>query len=202
MFYEKTYKDKLASMYPNVVVRYEVPFEGVRADAVIFTDPVTAFEIKSEKDDLSRLKNQVDKYFRVFTRVIVLAHESKASGIVKLLEETDAGIWLMNDDQEIKICVEGKVNDTYISPEAVYGILRKPEREVILRRHFGYLPPVSDFRYYRDRLEYFKNIPKEEMLSDLKEALIARYSAEDGISTIHGMGNFVVNLLKSKMEEK
>lgn len=202
MYYEKDYKDKLASMYPDVLMKYEVPFEGVRADAVIFTDPVTAFEIKSEKDNLSRLKNQVSKYFHVFTRVIVLAHESKALGAVKLLEETDAGIWLMNDNQEIRICVEGKVSDKYISHEAVYGILRKPEREVILRRHFGYLPPVSDFRYYRDRLEYFKNIPKEELLADLKEALTARYNAEKGISTIHGMGDFVVNLLKSKMEEK
>ena len=37
MYYEKDYKDKLASMYQDVLIRYEVPVDGVRADAVAFT---------------------------------------------------------------------------------------------------------------------------------------------------------------------
>lgn len=199
MYYEKDYKDKLASMYPDVLMKYEVPFEGVRADVVLFTDPVTAFEIKSEKDNLLRLQNQVDKYFRVFTRVIVLAHESKISDVVRLLGDTPAGIWSMNDKREVKVCVEGKVSNERISLAAVYNMLRKPERDLVLRRYQGDLPGVDDFHYYRDRLERFLKLPKTEVLKDLETILKLRY-VEQRLG-LPWDGNTVAKILMQAMEE-
>lgn len=203
MFYEKDYKDKLASMHQDVLIRYEVPFEGVRADAVAFTDPVTAFEIKSEKDTLDRLQNQVSKYFRVLPRVVVMVHESKVPDTVRLLGDTSAGIWSMNDKKDVKICVEGKTDDSHISHAAIYNILCKPEREVILRRHFGYLPPIGDFEYFRNRLEYFKNIPKQDILTECREALMKRYiNAGNKVNTSGLDGDTVALILKYTMENE
>lgn len=200
MYYEKDYKDKLASMYPDVLMKYEVPFEGVRADAVLFTDPVTAFEIKSEKDNLLRLQNQVDRYFRVFTRVIVLAHESKISDVVRLLSDTPAGIWSMNDKQEIKVCMEGRASDERISMAAIYNMLRKPERDLVLRRYSGFLPEIDDFHYYSDRLERFLELPKTEVLKDLEKILRLRYTEQK--FGLPWDGNTVAKILMKTMEEK
>lgn len=200
MYYEKDYKDKLASMYPDVLVRYEVPVDGVRADAVAFTDPITAFEIKSEHDDLSRLRNQVEKYFRVFTRVVALVHDSKVSAVADLLSDTPAGIWTMNKWKEVKVAVDGRLSDEYISYAAIYNMLRKPEREFLLRKYFGELPDVGDFRHYKDRLERFQKIPKANLIKDLSQVLKVRYEYEQR-SGFPSSGDVIVKLLRCDMEK-
>ena len=200
MYYEKDYKDKLAFMYPDVLVRYEVPFDGVRADAVAFTDPITAFEIKSEHDDLTRLLNQVETYFKVFTRVIALVHETKASDAARILCDTPAGIWTMNKWKEIKVYEDGRISDQYISHTSIYNVLRKPEREFLLRKYFGDLPDVGDFRHYKDRLERFQKIPKVDLIRDLGQFLKVRYEYEQ-YSGVPGNGDLVVKLMKHETEK-
>lgn len=200
MYYEKDYKDKLASMYQDVLIRYEVPVDGVRADAVAFTDPITAFEIKSEHDDLSRLRNQVEKYFRVFTRVVALVHDSKVSAVADLLSDTPAGVWYMNKWKEVKVAVDGRFSDEYISYAAIYNMLRKPEREFLLRKYFDELPDVGDFQHYTDRLERFQKIPKTDLIRDLGQFLKVRYEYEQYSGT-PGNGDRVVKLMKHETEK-
>lgn len=200
MYYEKDYKDKLASMYQDVLIRYEVPVDGVRADAVAFTDPITAFEIKSEHDDLSRLRNQVEKYFRVFTRVVTLVHDSKVSAVADLLSDTPAGVWYMNKWKEVKVAVDGRLSDEYISYAAIYNMLRKPEREFLLRKYFGELPDVGDFKHYTDRLERFQKIPKANLITELGQVLKVRYEYEQR-SGFPSSGDVIVKLLRCDMEK-
>ena len=187
--YELFYKDKLASMYPDQILKFEVPAANVRADAVLLTDPITAFEIKTERDTLERLENQVANYFKVFPQVVAVVHVSKAEKAVELLKNTCAGVWSADDDGEIEVIKKGSINTDNIDHDAVFAFLRKYEHGHILRKYFGALPDSNDFRRYRDWLELFRTLSKDTIIKEMRDMCYLRWYKDRGKKDFFGLEN-------------
>lgn len=76
--------------YPTAVTLEEVKFPTFRADILEFHEEneiksLIGYEIKSDKDNLKRLKNQLDNYLIFFNYVIVLTTEKHLGEVMYLL---------------------------------------------------------------------------------------------------------------------
>lgn len=80
--------------YPSAVTLEEVKFPNFRADILEFREEngiksLIGYEIKSDKDNLKRLKNQLDKYLIFFNYVVVLTTEKHLGEVMRLLTKPE-----------------------------------------------------------------------------------------------------------------
>ena len=80
--------------YPSAVTLEEVKFPNFRADILEFREEngiksLIGYEIKSDKDNLKRLKNQLDKYLIFFNYVVVLTTEKHPGEVMRLLTKPE-----------------------------------------------------------------------------------------------------------------
>lgn len=72
----------LVEKHPESVIVPEVTFLRRRADFVVINDyDLHVFEIKSEVDNLSRLKKQIEEYKRFSSKVTLVIHSNKLKSI-------------------------------------------------------------------------------------------------------------------------
>ncbi len=67
-----------------------------KADIVILNGTSTVYEVKSERDSLSRLERQIDAYRSVFARVCVVAAQHHASAVFAVVPK-DVGILCLTE---------------------------------------------------------------------------------------------------------
>ena len=110
---------------------------SARVDVAVLNGSLSGFEIKSERDSLSRLESQIENYARCFDALTLVAparHLNHASAILPpwwgLIEVTpeSAGVW------ELKVWRRPKDNKG-IEAFSISGLLWRQEILTILERH-------------------------------------------------------------------
>lgn len=111
-----------------------------KADIVILNGTTTVYEIKSERDSLSRLERQIEEYRKVFASVVVIAGENH---VETLLDATPRDVGVMSLDQRHYISTrrEAKNQPGRICPITVFEALRTAEAKELL---FGLGVTVPD----------------------------------------------------------
>lgn len=143
-----------------------------KADLVILNGTATVYEIKSERDSLSRLERQVTAYAKVFARVYVIAGENHVNGVINSVP-SDVGIMKLNSRHGISILREAADRPERISPVAIFDSIRTLEASKILELQ-GVLVPVVPNTELRSALRqlFIKLSPRvahEGMVQVLKE---------------------------------
>ncbi len=103
-----------------------------KADLVILNGTSTVYEIKSERDSLARLANQVENYKRVFAKVNVIASENHIDGVMATVPD-DVGVMCLSKRYQIKTVREALECPERICPVTVLESLRSAEADAILR---------------------------------------------------------------------
>lgn len=103
-----------------------------KADLVILNGTATVYEIKSERDSLSRLANQVENYRRVFAKVNVIASEGHIQGVLAMVP-TDTGVMCLSKRYRITTVREALDCPARICPVTVFESLRAAEAIAILK---------------------------------------------------------------------
>ena len=80
--------------YPTAVTLEEVKFPNFRADILEFREEngiksLIGYEIKSDKDNIKRLKKQLDSYLIFFNFVIVMTTEKHLAEVMHLLNKPE-----------------------------------------------------------------------------------------------------------------
>ncbi len=103
-----------------------------KADLAILNGTATVYEIKSERDSLARLPNQVTNYKKVFAKVYVIAGESH---VREVMEKTSADIGVMRLSRRHSISTEREAADRpdRVCPGTIFESLRSAEACAILR---------------------------------------------------------------------
>ena len=114
-----------------------------KADLVILNGTATVYEIKSERDSLSRLVNQVENYKRVFAAVNVIASEGHIDGVLKIIPD-DVGVMCLSKRYRITQVREAIVCPDRICPVTVFESLRMAEGIAILRAMGVTVPNVPN----------------------------------------------------------
>ncbi len=103
-----------------------------KADVVILNGTATAYEVKSERDKLSRLANQVDAYLKVFASVNVIAGENHIDHVIQTVPDS-LGVMKLSKAFQISTVREGTDDPRRTCPAAIFDTLTVREAELVLR---------------------------------------------------------------------
>lgn len=137
---EYFYKNTLINKYifgthnpKTSTVIHELSINKSKADIALITKKTfSIFEIKSERDSLSKLKNQIDDYFKVCPLVYVISAEKHIS---KILEVTNnkTGILLCSRNNQITKIREAEIYKDQIIKKEFVKIFNKSESLAIIK---------------------------------------------------------------------
>lgn len=131
-----------------------------KADVVILNGTTTVYEIKSERDSLARLEQQVENYRKVFASVYVIASESHVDAV---LDATPGDVGVMSLSRRFKISPRRKAKNQpdRICPLTVFEALRTAEAaDVVLNAGLS-LPDVPNTRIRSELRSRFVRLAPE-----------------------------------------
>lgn len=114
-----------------------------KADLVILNGTATVYEIKSERDSLVRLANQIENYKRVFAKVNVIASEGHVEGVLATVPD-DVGVMCLSKRYRISTVREAVDCPARICPVTVFESLRTAEAAAILKAMGVAVPQVPN----------------------------------------------------------
>ena len=136
----------------------EVPVNKSKADFILINGKAVVYEIKTELDNLERLENQLQDYYKAFINVCVVTSESSYESVRKKLLGTNVGIYVLTARNTISLRKKAINNFSELDLGIIFKILRKNEYENIIKDFYGYLPMVSQFNYYSECKKLFESI--------------------------------------------
>lgn len=150
----------------------ELPIGKSKADFVMINGKGTVYEIKTELDNVERLNNQIEDYYKAFRFVYVVTCEQHYNKIIDMIDE-NVGIIILTNKNTLKTMREAKDTTTFLDYSTIFKILRKDEFESIIKEAGYLLPIVSQFKYYKECQKLIKAIDlfslQSYMLNKLKK---------------------------------
>lgn len=104
-----------------------------KADLVILNGSATVYEIKSERDTLGRLANQIQNYKEVFASVNVIASETHIDGVLATVPR-DVGVLCLTNRYRIQMVQDAIDHPERVSPAAIFESLRSSEALEVLKQ--------------------------------------------------------------------
>lgn len=153
----------------------ELPVENSISDFVLINGKAQVYEIKTELDNLKRLSNQINDYYKAFKYVNIITDESHVENIMETLSNKNIGIFVLTKRNTISTIREPSEYGNKLNHVTMFKILRKKEYLNILEEYFGQEPEVSDFEMYDASLKLFKEIPINKAHDLMKRKLKERY---------------------------
>lgn len=114
-----------------------------KADLAILNGTATVYEVKSERDSLSRLERQVAAYAQVFAKVYVIAGENHVGAVISSVPK-DVGIMRLNSRHQISTLREATELPGRTSPAAIFDSIRTLEARMILQLQGVSVPLVPN----------------------------------------------------------
>jgi hypothetical protein len=114
-----------------------------KADVAILNGTATVYEVKSERDSLTRLERQIAAYATVFAKVYVIAAESHISGVTDTVPDF-VGILCLNSRHQISTLRDAIDQPERTSPGAIFDSIRTEEARSILSIFGVTVPPVPN----------------------------------------------------------
>lgn len=133
-----------------------------KADLVILNGTSTVYEIKSERDNLDRLANQITTYRKVFAKVNIIAGENHIDAVLALVP-SDVGVLLLNDRFQITTIREAPNRSNNIDPRSVFESIHKREAIAILDMMGIPIPNVPNTRFHAAMIDIFSTLPATEL---------------------------------------
>lgn len=125
-----------------------------KADMVILNGTATVYEIKSERDSLSRLERQLDAYRRVFPSVFVIAGENHVASVLEMVGADD-GVLQLSRRHQISVVKAAVDRPDRVDPLAVFDSLRAVEARALLAGLGLDVPDVPNTRLHSVMRERF-----------------------------------------------
>jgi hypothetical protein len=133
-----------------------------KADLAILNGTATVYEIKSERDSLTRLANQVENYKKVFARVYVIAGETHVCGVLETVPE-DVGVMCLSRRYRITTVREAVDRLDRICTATVFESLRSAEACAILKDLGVAIPDVPNTRLHAEMRGCFRRLKPEDV---------------------------------------
>lgn len=142
-----------------------------KADLVILNGTASVYEIKSERDSLARLVNQVANYKRVFATINVIVSESHVESVRQVVAD-DVGIMCLSRRYHVSVEREAIDRPECICPVTVFESLRSAEAATILKALGVSVPTVPNTQRHSVMRELFAKLEPaalhREMVRTLK----------------------------------
>ena len=142
----------------------EIPIAKSKADFVLINGKAVVYEIKTELDNLERLSSQIDDYYKAFDHVAVVTYEKNLQQLQRVLDGIDkpVGIYVLRKNGKLGTVRKPQRHISDLDKDIIFKLLRKSEYEDIIAQWYGYLPEVTQFKYYAACKKMFLQIPIEQ----------------------------------------
>ncbi len=166
-FYKNTLLNKLLLGVHSInttTALTEMSIAKSKADFVLINGKAVVYEIKTELDNLERLSSQIDDYYKAFDHVAVVTYEKNLQQLQRVLDNSDkpVGIYVLRKNGKLGTVRKPQRYIDDLDKEVIFKLLRKSEYEDIIAQRYGYLPEVTQFKYYSACKKMFLQIPIEE----------------------------------------
>lgn len=132
-----------------------------KADLAILNGTATVYEIKSERDSLSRLERQIESYKQVFAKVYVIAGENHVEEIFDTVSP-DVGVLVLHSRYRISERRKADDRPERTNSEAIFDAIRLSEAKQILQRNGVEIPRVSNIEMHKAlRAKFVKLAPRD-----------------------------------------
>ena len=152
----------------------ELPIGKSKADLILINGVATVYEIRTELDNFDRLDNQIDDYYRAFSKIMVVTSEKKLDIIQRKLKDSPSGICLLTSRGTLSVRKKPEVYTEKLSKTIMFKIFHKAEYEKVLLRQFGSLPTANQFEYYRACQAMFDSLTIETAYRLFVQAIKSR----------------------------
>jgi len=153
-----------------------------KADLVILNGTATAFEIKSERDSLARLANQVENYKKVFATVNVIASEDHVRSVIEIVPQ-DVGVLSLSRRYQISPEREAVDQPDRICPVTAFESVRAAEARGILKMLGTPIPEVPNTMLHRAMREVFRTLRPE----DVHRAMVSTLKRTRNLAPLSGL---------------
>lgn len=150
-----------------------------RADFVFLNGKAIVYEIKTDRDNLERLENQVKDYYRAFKYVSVVCGDVWLEELTARLRGTPVGLVMLDESGRVRTVREPQQNYEMLDVDVMFDTLRRNEIDTVLRQVYGCLPTTSSVRYYALARKWFCRIPMRQMYPLFMAALKRRTGREE-----------------------
>ncbi|MDD2988099.1 MAG: sce7726 family protein [Zoogloea sp.] len=141
-----------------------------KADLAILNGTATVYEIKSDRDSLARLTNQLENYRKVFAKIYVIASEAFVQEIVSSTS-SDVGVLSLVRWNRIQTVREAVDRPDLVCPETIFDSLRLAEAREILRSFNIAVPDVPNTKLYGVMRKYFGQLDPTEAHQKMVQTL-------------------------------
>jgi hypothetical protein len=141
-----------------------------KADLVILNGTATVYEIKSERDSLARLLNQITNYMRVFASVNVIVGESHRESVLEVVPD-DVGVMCLSKRYSISVIRDARDRPERICPVAVFESLRTGEAIAILQALDVAAPEVPNTQRHSAMRTLFAKLDPVELHGEFVRTL-------------------------------
>jgi hypothetical protein len=114
-----------------------------KADIAILNGTATVYEVKSERDSLSRLERQVTAYAKVFASVYVITADTHVDAVINSVPP-EVGILRLNNRHQISTLRDAPARPDRTSPAAIFDSIRTEEAKMILASEGIPIPVVPN----------------------------------------------------------
>jgi len=135
----------------------EFRVDGCKADMAIFNGTSTVYEIKSERDRLDRLQNQVAAYRKAFAKVNIITGDNH---IKEVLDSVPADVGVMKLSNRYQISTEREAVEApeRVVPGIVFDALQLSESRQLLKLLGVDVPSVPNTQMYRVMRKLFEGL--------------------------------------------
>ena len=131
-----------------------------KADVAIFNGTATVYEIKSERNSLSRLERQIASYRDVFAKVYVIAGENHVDAVFDAVP-SDVGVLKLSNRHTISQLRDALDQPERTSPAIIFDSIRLNEARKILELNGADIPSVPNTQLYSVLRELFVGLSPE-----------------------------------------
>lgn len=142
-----------------------------KADAVVLNGTSTVYEIKSERDSLSRLATQIADYQKLFSRVNVITSVEQVPAVLLVVPE-HVGVLSLTNRYQISTVREASDYKDNLCVASIFNSLRREEARTILENLGVEVPTVPNTQMFQVMQQLSNNLDRiavhDEMVKVLK----------------------------------
>ena len=162
-----------------------------KADIVIFNGTSTVYEIKSERDNLSRLEGQIRDYRKVFARVFVICAPIHSKSVEKILP-ADVGILTLSRWNRITTIRDAQDRAPLLCIDTIFASLTNAEAKSILHICGVPIPLAPNTRLRKELQREFKKLNSIQVHEAMVKTLKKTRSTESLKSVLHNLPKSVM----------
>ena len=141
-----------------------------KADVAILNGTTTVYEIKSERDSLARLPQQVASYREVFANVNIITGQNHLDAVIDTVS-SDVGVLLLTDRFQISTIRKALNIPERTNPLAVFDSIQLSEAKKILKLMGMDIPKVPNTQMHQVLRDQFSTLTSLEAQAGMIKVL-------------------------------